>query len=172
MIFLLDVWIRKFTAFLSVCSMFFWCFVFFSINPAEFSPTVISVSLPYAVPSNSCKNWSNSLLSSSVLNIPQLSIAKGPAIHIKSCHINGFLSIPLLEVFWPNLSIYCQCCGYFWCSVGIVQSNLSECVLSSRRFMKWNATIIVTLFFNPHELTKIVLKSSRKFYGPKLNHLA
>ena len=41
----------------------------------------------------------------------------------------------------------------------------------SRRFMKWNATIIVT-FLNPHELTKIVLQSSTKFYGPKLNHLA
>ena len=27
--------------------------------------------------------------------------------------------------------------------------------------MKWNATIVVTLFFNPHELTKMVLK---KFY--------
>ena len=34
--------------------------------------------------------------------------------------------------------------------------------LFSRRFMKWNATIIVTLFsFYPHELTKIVLQ---KFY--------
>ena len=31
----------------------------------------------------------------------------------------------------------------------------------SRRFMKWNATIIVTFFFYPHELTKIVLQ---KFY--------
>ena len=31
----------------------------------------------------------------------------------------------------------------------------------SRRFMKSNATIIVTLFFYPHELTKIVLQ---KFY--------
>ena len=39
----------------------------------------------------------------------------------------------------------------------------------SRRFMKWNATIIVTLFsiFYPHELTKIVLKSSTKYYGVK-----
>ena len=26
-------------------------------------------------------------------------------------------------------------------------------------------------FFNPHELTKIVLRSSTKFYGVKLNHL-
>ena len=31
----------------------------------------------------------------------------------------------------------------------------------SRRFKKWNATIIRTIFFNPHELTKRVL---RKFY--------
>ena len=34
-------------------------------------------------------------------------------------------------------------------------------IIFSRRFMKWNATIIVTLFFYPHELTKIVLQ---KFY--------
>ena len=27
-------------------------------------------------------------------------------------------------------------------------------------------------FFNPHELTKIVLQSSTKFYGVKLKHLA
>ena len=45
-------------------------------------------------------------------------------------------------------------------------------LFSRRRFMKRNATNIVTLFFNPHELTKIGLKSSTKFYGPKMNHLA
>ena len=37
--------------------------------------------------------------------------------------------------------------------------------------MKWNATIIVTLFLNPHELTKIILQSCTKFYGVKLKHL-
>ena len=36
--------------------------------------------------------------------------------------------------------------------------------------MKSNATLIVTLFFNPHELTKIVLISSTK-YSTKLHHL-
>ena len=41
----------------------------------------------------------------------------------------------------------------------------------SRHFMKWNAAIIVT-FFNPHELTKIVLESFLKLYGVKLNYLA
>ena len=40
----------------------------------------------------------------------------------------------------------------------------------SRSFMKWNANMIVT-FFNPHELSKIDLKSSTKLYGVKLNHL-
>ena len=34
------------------------------------------------------------------------------------------------------------------------------------RLLKW------LFFFNPHELTKIVLESSTKFYAPKLNHLA
>ena len=42
----------------------------------------------------------------------------------------------------------------------------------SRRFMKWNATIIGTLFFYPHEPTKIVLKNSTKFDCTKLHHLA
>ena len=42
----------------------------------------------------------------------------------------------------------------------------------SRRFMKWNATIIVAfLFFNSHELTKIVLKSSTKYYCTKLHYM-
>ena len=36
--------------------------------------------------------------------------------------------------------------------------------------MKWNATILV-FFSNPDELTKIVLKSTTKFHGVKLNHL-
>ena len=35
--------------------------------------------------------------------------------------------------------------------------------------MKWNATIIVTLFFNPHELTKIVLQ---KFYKDLWSQIA
>ena len=35
--------------------------------------------------------------------------------------------------------------------------------------MKWNATIIVTLFFYPHELTKIVLQ---KFYKILLHQIA
>ena len=40
----------------------------------------------------------------------------------------------------------------------------------SRRFMKWSATIIVAfLFFNPHELTKIVLQ---KFYKILLHQIA
>ena len=30
----------------------------------------------------------------------------------------------------------------------------------------------IDFFFNPHELTKIVLESSTKFYGTKLNNLA
>ena len=30
----------------------------------------------------------------------------------------------------------------------------------------------IVTFFNPHELTKIILQSSTKFYGVKLNHLA
>ena len=38
--------------------------------------------------------------------------------------------------------------------------------------MKWNATNIVTLFFYPHELTKIVLKSSSKYYCTKKHYLA
>ena len=46
-----------------------------------------------------------------------------------------------------------------------VELSLSRQIFFSRRFMKWNATIIVT-FFNPHELTKIVPKSFTKFYGP------
>ena len=41
-------------------------------------------------------------------------------------------------------------------------------IIFSRRFMKWNATILVSPFFkfifNPHELTKIVFKGSTKFY--------
>ena len=47
----------------------------------------------------------------------------------------------------------------------VIKSNNRICF--SRRFMKWNATIIVTLFFNPHELAKIVLRSYTKFYGVK-----
>ena len=41
----------------------------------------------------------------------------------------------------------------------------------SRRFMKWNATIIVAFrfFFNPHELTKIVLQ---KFFKILLQQIA
>ena len=38
------------------------------------------------------------------------------------------------------------------------------------RFMKWKAVIIVT-FFNPRELTKIVLQSSTQFYDVKLKQL-
>ena len=37
--------------------------------------------------------------------------------------------------------------------------------------MKLNATILVT-FFNSHELTNIVLESSTKLSGAKLDHLA
>ena len=48
------------------------------------------------------------------------------------------------------------------CSVKFHAQNYCAVLLVSRRFMKWNATTIVTLFFSyPHELTKIVLQ---KFY--------
>ena len=40
-------------------------------------------------------------------------------------------------------------------------SILMNSMIFSRRFMKWNATIIVA-FFNPHELTKIVLQNFKR----------
>ena len=57
--------------------------------------------------------------------------------------------------------------------LNLISRNFNFWPVFSRRFMKWNTTIIMTaIFFNPHELTKIVLKNSTKYYCTKLHHLA
>ena len=53
----------------------------------------------------------------------------------------------------------------------IFSSKCPVCVFS-RRFMKWIATKIVTLFSSPNEPAKTVPKSSTEFGGVKLDHLA
>ena len=45
-------------------------------------------------------------------------------------------------------------------------------ILSLRYGADFGRSRLASFFFNAHELTKIVLKSSTQFYGPKLTHLA
>ena len=47
---------------------------------------------------------------------------------------------------------------HYWCKSNRVLLRL----VFNRRFMKWNATIIVTIFFITHELTKVIVQSSTK----------
>ena len=117
----------------------------------------------------------------------------------KHVRVPSFLSNGLLPRAWPTTSslpratfgVSCSCfapslnfryqdtCDYDMTSYYIIlRSTLTATwfynpdPFFSRRFMKWNANIKVAfLFFNPHVLTKIVLKSSTKYYCTKLHKI-
>ena len=52
------------------------------------------------------------------------------------------------------------------------EAHLSICLKKSHKLKLEELIFSRRTFFNPHQLTKIVLESSTKFYGVKLNHLA
>ena len=73
-----------------------------------------------------------------------------------------------IKIFRNSLLCIFRKLGFLKLERGAAQLRLHSIAITnctivfSRRFMKWNTTTRVTLFFNPHELAKIVLQNFYK----------